>query len=702
MASIYYNDSRDGIHFLDTVTGVTNLLVTADREFHDIALTPNGILYGASYFSGQIYSIDTATGVTTLVGDMGSSINSLASDANNNLYAVHGSQLVKMTPDGTVATLGDIGRADGDIVIVGDTVYMSNTSDKLVAFDLTTNQATTIGDVPHNSFGLSVGDNGMLLAFDDNAKVYEIDPATGTFTYTGIDIAESGTLLGATNAPALDYPLIMTDDFEAIAGAVDDWNYVAPPAGWYTDNASGKIEIGTQTEYGIEGGLATNKVIEIEAATGDDNLYTFIGSQADANVTIAFDHAQRPGFDSSITVLVDGVEVGVVNPQTNVFANQSFTLAGTGEVMRIEFKSTDANGKGVLLDNINILQAFNNLDPIANDDDAIAAQNTALVIAAADLLANDEDPEGGEIFTFSVGNAVNGTVAYNQLTDEVTFTPAAGYVGNASFTYSMVDNIGGKDTATVNLVVEPSTVVVGPTAIDDTVEASSAAQIVISPADLLANDSAFASASLGEATNGTVIYDGTNVIFTPTAGYDGPASFEYSLFDAQGVSSTATVNLTIVAPAENPVIEGTSSDDVLQGTDANETIFSGAGNDLMIGENGSDTFAWNLDDITIGGPVATDTIIADFSDRLDLSDLLQGEETIVADSTAKALDNYLDFSVTAEGSTLIQVNANGDTLNALSHNIEITGYDATAGNTLSDVQIISNLINSGHLITDLG
>jgi hypothetical protein len=83
MASIYYNDSRDGIHFLDTVTGVTNLLVKTDREFYDIALTPNGTLYGARYLSGHIYSIDTATGVTTLVGDMGRSINSLASDAND-------------------------------------------------------------------------------------------------------------------------------------------------------------------------------------------------------------------------------------------------------------------------------------------------------------------------------------------------------------------------------------------------------------------------------------------------------------------------------------------------------------------------------------------------------------------------------------------------------------------------------------------
>jgi hypothetical protein len=54
-----------------------------------------------------------------------------------------------------------------------------------------------------------------------------------------------------------------------------------------------------------------------------------------------------------------------------------------------------------------------------------------------------------------VGNAVNGTVAFDSQSNSVTFTPTNGYSGAASFTYSISDGQGGTDTAQVSLNVVP-------------------------------------------------------------------------------------------------------------------------------------------------------------------------------------------------------------------------------------------------------
>src|SRR5436305_802963 len=82
---------------------------------------------------------------------------------------------------------------------------------------------------------------------------------------------------------------------------------------------------------------------------------------------------------------------------------------------------------------------------------------------------------------------------------------------------------------------------------------------------LLANDSAgpvnesgqtLTITSVGSAVGGTVAISGTNVVFSPTAGYGGPASFVYTLRDNGTTngspdfkSATATASFVIAAPA---------------------------------------------------------------------------------------------------------------------------------------------------------
>ncbi len=95
-----------------------------------------------------------------------------------------------------------------------------------------------------------------------------------------------------------------------------------------------------------------------------------------------------------------------------------------------------------------------NLPPIANDDGGFTtAQNSVLDIPAAAILANDSDPNGFTISISGVSDPLNGTVSYDAATQVVSFTPTTGYLGAASFVYSITNGHGGSASATVFLTV---------------------------------------------------------------------------------------------------------------------------------------------------------------------------------------------------------------------------------------------------------
>jgi hypothetical protein len=95
-----------------------------------------------------------------------------------------------------------------------------------------------------------------------------------------------------------------------------------------------------------------------------------------------------------------------------------------------------------------------NIPPVATDDSFSVGKNGILTLSFSLLTVNDSDPNGNPLTVTAVGGASNGTVSLDPQTGTVVFTPTAGYSGQANFTYTVSDGLGGTDTGTVEVTVD--------------------------------------------------------------------------------------------------------------------------------------------------------------------------------------------------------------------------------------------------------
>jgi Ca2+-binding RTX toxin-like protein len=131
----------------------------------------------------------------------------------------------------------------------------------------------------------------------------------------------------------------------------------------------------------------------------------------------------------------------------------------------------------------------------------------------------------------------------------------------------------------------------------------------------------------------------------------------------------------------------------LDGGSGNDLLLGGQGDDTLTGGDGLDFFMWESGDAGDAVTPAADTI-TDFDtaegDALHLGDLLQGEE-------GGDLSQYLDFAFDGTDTTIsVSEVANGD----VTQTITLDNTDITSGGTLTDAQIIDNLLAGQNLITD--
>lgn len=182
--------------------------------------------------------------------------------------------------------------------------------------------------------------------------------------------------------------------------------------------------------------------------------------------------------------------------------------------------------------------------------DAISSPAGAAV--TFDPRSNDTDPEGDALTVTGKTNGAHGTVTFTSTS--LTYTPASGYFGTDTFTYTVSDGQG--NTAIGHVTASVGTV---PVAVDDTLSAS--AIFVSTPVtplgaqDVVANDhdadgdtlsviavSAPAHGTASIVNSTTVQYIYGSAVHTTLSTTD---SFTYTITDTHGNHATATVNVII-------------------------------------------------------------------------------------------------------------------------------------------------------------
>ncbi|KQH87486.1 hemolysin, partial [Vibrio furnissii] len=158
--------------------------------------------------------------------------------------------------------------------------------------------------------------------------------------------------------------------------------------------------------------------------------------------------------DGQVVAQYDGIQ------STTERVHDTFTLDSDG-YHSVEIVYWDQGGNAVL--DIAIGQyedgaLVGNFSPLLDapvlGDELCMVQDGSLTIDPSVVLANDSDPDGDTLTIISVDSPSTGTVTLNE-DGTISFKPAAGFNGDATFTYTVQDSDGLTDSATVTVHVEP-------------------------------------------------------------------------------------------------------------------------------------------------------------------------------------------------------------------------------------------------------
>lgn len=408
------------------------------------------------------------------------------------------------------------------------------------------------------------------------------------------------------------------------------------------------------------------------------------GPQAVATATVAA--------GQSYLVLVDGsgdgqfgmLEVAITGPtMPNAAADAQNAQQGSAAAVDVLANDTDPSGNGLTISSVGMPSAggtvvnlgsvvlytssptfsgtetftYTLVDDAGNNDTAtvtmtVSGANTApsavldTVTVGMDstnniisVLSNDFDVDGDALVIVGVTNPPNGNVGTTGT--EILYTPDPGFSGSDQFAYTVSDNNGGNDVASVIVTVTGASNS-PPVAVGDSITLAPNAGATTIP--VLTNDSdadgdTLTILSIGTPSSGTAVQiasggtAGSAISYTPNPGFVGTDAFVYTVEDGNGGSDTALVTVTVPAPPPavlcggktvtinmtvvgvtgmgtpgDDVILGTSGSDVIQGRGGDDTICGLGGDDTIRGGGGEDTIYGNAGSDSIFGGAQQDTI----------------------------------------------------------------------------------------------
>ncbi|ORE90818.1 tandem-95 repeat protein, partial [Aurantimonas sp. 22II-16-19i] len=492
---------------------------------------------------------------------------------------------------------------------------------------------------------------------------------------TAEDVAVSGSVAASdVEGDALTYGL--ADGGEPANGQVTvfaDGSYTYTPDADFAGEDSFTVQVSD-----VDG--ATDTILVSVAVAGQNDAPTAAdgtasGTEDGGAVTIdvasLIGDVETADGDLVVTASVDPQEGSVTVSGTVISFTPAANFNGTADVA---YEVRDAGGL-VASAVVGVAIAAENDGPAAAADAGFAtAEDTALVITAAELLGNDGDVDGDSLTIASVQDAVGGTVAL--VGGNVVFTPAADATGTASFTYTVEDADGASSTASVFLTITPvndapaSGTPVTASVDEDT---SVTIDVLAGASDPEGDDLSVIAAT---SDDGQVAIVDNQLVFTPNADFNGIAEIAYTLSDGdRTVSAVATV--TVNGVADQAVISGDASgfvgeDGILAPGTATGSLMvddPDAGEDVFLVQAGQ-AASYGIWSVGADGDwsYTVDDANADVTAMND-GDVLTDSFTVTsADGTTKTV------SVAIYGSNEIIVGTNGnDTLAGTAGRDEVTG-----------------------------
>ncbi|MCR9984185.1 tandem-95 repeat protein [Vibrio alginolyticus] len=257
--------------------------------------------------------------------------------------------------------------------------------------------------------------------------------------------------------------------------------------------------------------------------------------------------------DSSLEFSVSGnnnIQISIVNGVATITPTADWNGKET-----ITFTAKDSSGESVS-------QTVDfTVVPVADieSDHATVLEDTPTIIK---VLGNDTFEGTDKVVSLDTNNGpANGTVSVNP-DGSVTYTPNDNYHGTDSFTY-IVTSGGVSESTTVNVDVTP--VNDAPVATNDNAVTDEDTPVTI---DVLPNDTdvdgdklSIESASVPKEQGTVEVVDG-KLVFTPAENFNGDAEITYTVTDGS-LTDQATVNVTVNAVNDTPVVESNLADQTL-------------------------------------------------------------------------------------------------------------------------------------------
>jgi VCBS repeat-containing protein len=370
--------------------------------------------------------------------------------------------------------------------------------------------------------------------------------------------------------------------------------------------------------------------------------------------------------DALTAVLQQGPQHGTLT----LNADGSFTYTGAANYNGADsftYVAQDGGGATSGAATVNLtVAAVNDAPTVSGPVTGAATEDGAKV--TLDALAKASDVDSATLTVVNVPTALPAGVTYSADTHSFTLDPAnAAYESLRAGQTQVVTVSYGVSDGSLTTGASTSWTITGandaPTAHGDTGAVSDNQSVTL---DVLANDTdidigdgkTIVSVSATSLGGHVSIVDGKLVYAADADGFDlllpgqhATDSFTYTMQDASGASSTATVQVTVngIAPAA-PILGG-NGNDTLTGTNGNTLISGGNGNDKVLGGSGADT---------IDGGNGNDTITA--GDGIDLVTGGNGNDSIDGGAGKDILDGGLgnDTLIGGAGDDLLTGNLGDD------------------------------------------